>query len=746
MTNSSKMLSTHSASSIQNRRKTHRRQQSLEVPILATPLPANHRRNLAGPTGPHGHRRGLSLDQRLSAVSSPTGFRPILPQDQDHILPESSPVRIKIEDTNQGQTPQPQHFVQETQSQSSAQPGYNPAHDFSTHLQQQLLGNVGQQSIAAPTPTYPHQQQALQQLQHHIEWYQQSFRASANPPQAQLPFNNVAQPMQPGQMAATVQMQRMPMQPVSQTPIAHGQSQTVPNTPQQYTQSWPSPPATTGKHVRSQSYQLDVAPMPIAANVNECMMPTNSPYTQPQLSFSQDQSSFGADEQYASSNYSSSLVDPMSPGPQQSTGPMPTLFEEPTMHMSTQHGGLAEDALLLEATAGASDDFHSPAYMMGGMSPHTAALHNLGEGVNCSIIETGISADMVNVYIHDTGDGGANKYICMFLLENGKRCDKNFGRHENASSHVQNHLGDRKFQCNECSKTFVRAHDMKRHAAIHQPDRPHLCPCGQGFARHDALTRHRQRGMCSGTLPGFEKAEEDKPKRGRPKKHRPDQKTRTDKAKKARAMDAESAGESSTQTLINYASSSSVISEHSLPMTPPDAGDLDADAFFNLDEVTSDNVHLNSVINWNDTPPTSPVSSSPVKAFDSANTITPALLSNRSSPASNLPSQNVSFEGCSSPITGNAMGADFNYGGIDAQPDVAQQDLFSEAFSPSHYAGSDHSSPFGGDYDYQPVEHAVSIKHKGYELEPDQVRYDAATYQNIETYLLDFLGSPTESM
>lgn len=626
--------------------------------------------------------------------------------------------------------------MQVTQSQRPPLPGH-PAQDFQTHLQQQLQGNVGQQSIAAPTPKNPSQQQALQELQSHIEWYQQSFGNSPQPHNPQTSSSTLNQPT-PSQMSPIKQMHQLPMR--IQTPMSQGQAHTVPNTPQQYTQSWPSPPTTTIKHGRSQSYQLDVAPMPMASTNTQDIIVSNAPFAHPSASFTQEPIGSMTEQHYASSNYSSSVVDPMSPG-QQLGGPLPTLFEDPVMHTNMSHQAVPDDALLLEAAAGA-EDFGSPNYMMGGMSPHTAALHSLGEGVNCSIMETGISTAQVNSYIYDTGRPQTMKYQCTWIDENGKTCDKTFGRHENASSHVQNHLGDRKFQCNDCSKTFVRAHDMKRHAAIHQPDRPHICPCGQGFARHDALTRHRQRGMCKGTLPGYEKSEADKPKRGRPKKQRPDQKTRTDKAKKARAIDAANATEEgASQPIINYASSSSVISEHSLPMTPPDASDMDADAFFNLAEASDDNVMMNGAINWNDTPPTSPVSSSPMKTIDNIATISPNMLSNRSSPSPTMPGAGMSFEGCSSPIMGgNNMQSDFEYGVIDAQPGVAQQDLFSDAFSPSHYAGSDHSSPLNGSTDdLQHASYGKGTPYDAFQLVPSHMQQP-----NVETrldvLLQDFLS------
>ena len=106
-----------------------------------------------------------------------------------------------------------------------------------------------------------------------------------------------------------------------------------------------------------------------------------------------------------------------------------------------------------------------------------------------------------------------------------------FGRRENIRSHVQTHLGDRQFKCNGCGKCFVRQHDLKRHAKIHSGNKPYKCPCGAGFARQDALTRHRQRGMCCG---GFPDAVRRQAKRGRPKKNRPDMEQRVEKASRTR--------------------------------------------------------------------------------------------------------------------------------------------------------------------------------------------------------------------
>ncbi|KAF1937863.1 BTE binding protein 4 [Clathrospora elynae] len=145
--------------------------------------------------------------------------------------------------------------------------------------------------------------------------------------------------------------------------------------------------------------------------------------------------------------------------------------------------------------------------------------------VDASFEYTGIAPEEVQRYISEQ-DATTGKWTCLY-----QDCGKVFGRRENIRSHVQTHLGDRQFKCNGCGKCFVRQHDLKRHAKIHSGNKPYKCPCGAGFARQDALTRHRQRGMCVG---GFADAVRRQAKRGRPKKNRPDMEERVDKASRTR--------------------------------------------------------------------------------------------------------------------------------------------------------------------------------------------------------------------
>lgn len=163
--------------------------------------------------------------------------------------------------------------------------------------------------------------------------------------------------------------------------------------------------------------------------------------------------------------------------------------------------------------------------------------------------DTGVTLEEISQYIRspETTDG---KWMCIF-----DDCGKKFGRKENIKSHVQTHLNDRQYQCPTCQKCFVRQHDLKRHAKIHTGVKPYPCECGNSFARHDALTRHRQRGMCIGAFDGIVRKVV---KRGRPRKNRPDMETRMDKSARTRKKNMS----------ISSISSQSGYSDSSAPNSP----------------------------------------------------------------------------------------------------------------------------------------------------------------------------------
>ncbi|PGG98081.1 regulatory protein SWI5 [Blastomyces parvus] len=171
---------------------------------------------------------------------------------------------------------------------------------------------------------------------------------------------------------------------------------------------------------------------------------------------------------------------------------------------------------------------------------------NLDANIDASIEETGITLDDIAAFIEGP-DAVDKKWVCTY-----GGCNKRFGRKENIKSHVQTHLGDRQFKCNHCNKCFVRGHDLKRHAKIHTGIKPYPCECGNSFARQDALTRHKQRGMCSGAFKG---AVRKVVKRGRPRKHRPEQDERQDKATRSRIAASEKSYASSvSESCLSLAS------------------------------------------------------------------------------------------------------------------------------------------------------------------------------------------------
>lgn len=309
------------------------------------------------------------------------------------------------------------------------------------------------------------------------------------------------------------------------------------------------------------------------------------------------------------------------------------------------------------------------------LSPKVASIDNLNLDVRvqASITETGITIDEIAAYISgpDPVDG---KWVCIH-----PGCDRRFGRKENIKSHIQTHLGDRQYKCDHCDKCFVRGHDLKRHAKIHTGDKPYECLCGNVFARHDALTRHRQRGMCIG---GYKGVVRKTTKRGRPKKCRPDMEERQDKATRTREK------VSSSSTTMSVSSSDSSCS------SPPSDGfeSMSIQASSPLEDMTmfeTGNYCLPSEV-FSFTPPASP-------GFSTGHHSSPGQSSRSYSPLSDVgsmsrtssrqPLEDISEEIPDLPPISEAAGC------FDPEPESSlQTDLPSSAIVPAlthSTAGSD---------------------------------------------------------
>lgn len=67
---------------------------------------------------------------------------------------------------------------------------------------------------------------------------------------------------------------------------------------------------------------------------------------------------------------------------------------------------------------------------------------------------------------------------------------KNSAEEKDAISRAKG-SSDRPHKCPECSSSFSRAHDLRRHQRLHSNEKPFECVhCGRAFSRQDALNRH----------------------------------------------------------------------------------------------------------------------------------------------------------------------------------------------------------------------------------------------------------------
>ncbi|KAI0944180.1 hypothetical protein AcW1_001944 [Taiwanofungus camphoratus] len=92
-------------------------------------------------------------------------------------------------------------------------------------------------------------------------------------------------------------------------------------------------------------------------------------------------------------------------------------------------------------------------------------------------------------------DLGTAVYPCLVPT-----CSKIFHRLYSLRAHQRLHsLVDRPFRCSLCPASFVRNHDLKRHARLHDKKAWRCSGCGKVFSRRDAIKRHKDsRGRTGG--------------------------------------------------------------------------------------------------------------------------------------------------------------------------------------------------------------------------------------------------------
>ncbi|KAH9950214.1 hypothetical protein B0H21DRAFT_561601 [Amylocystis lapponica] len=98
-----------------------------------------------------------------------------------------------------------------------------------------------------------------------------------------------------------------------------------------------------------------------------------------------------------------------------------------------------------------------------------------------------------------SADIGAAVYPCLVPA-----CNKTFHRLYSLRAHQRTHtLVDRPYRCTYCPASFVRNHDLKRHARLHDKKAWRCSGCGKVFSRRDAIKRHQDnRGRSGGKTRG----------------------------------------------------------------------------------------------------------------------------------------------------------------------------------------------------------------------------------------------------
>lgn len=525
-------------SSLQSRQKLHKRQRSTPVAFEAmkVQMPPN-------PTQRQGlHRRGQSYDLARSPI-----------RRHQHT---GSMVGTN---TNLGSI-QGQQILREAQQQRIARPGQQ-------HIQPQVETILAQQCGPLSDTSYDMTINAImpsqQGMMQHPNFHGMQMPLSAGVQDAYMLDENSQhyfQTLHAVQDAAHM----MPMDRRLSQPDMRIQTAMRPYTPnhQIQTANFPLTPAQTPMHQQNASSgppspvwrQVDdniVSPRPVSMQKSRSLQGIAE---HPELEFFAK--SFAAPSlQAAQTNQNAG-----EPTKQRRAAPLKsTSANAVKQDTQTLFGEFSKDAPPLEEAShlvlSSTNPPSSPTRPA--LSPRRMSISdlNLDPGISASIEETNITLDDIAQYIEGP-DPIDNKWTCKY-----EDCNKKFGRKENIKSHVQTHLGDRQFRCDHCKKCFVRGHDLKRHAKIHTGQKAYACACGNAFARHDALTRHRQRGMCIGAFEGIVRKEI---KRGRPRKHRPEMDDRLDKATRTRQKKQQSPG-SQIDVYASSASSCSVSSWGSPP-------------------------------------------------------------------------------------------------------------------------------------------------------------------------------------
>lgn len=81
---------------------------------------------------------------------------------------------------------------------------------------------------------------------------------------------------------------------------------------------------------------------------------------------------------------------------------------------------------------------------------------------------------------------GEKRFCCSF-------CDKTFMRFSQLKEHLRSHTGEKPFSCAQCGRCFTKQCNLIRHAVVHSGEKPHQCAmCGKCFTQRSSLKSHQK--------------------------------------------------------------------------------------------------------------------------------------------------------------------------------------------------------------------------------------------------------------
>uniref|UniRef100_A0A672F8V1 C2H2-type domain-containing protein n=1 Tax=Salarias fasciatus TaxID=181472 RepID=A0A672F8V1_SALFA len=81
---------------------------------------------------------------------------------------------------------------------------------------------------------------------------------------------------------------------------------------------------------------------------------------------------------------------------------------------------------------------------------------------------------------------GEKRFGCSF-------CDKTFMRFSQLKEHLRSHTGEKPYSCAQCGRSFTKQCNLIRHAVVHSGEKPYQCAmCGKCFTQRSSLKSHQK--------------------------------------------------------------------------------------------------------------------------------------------------------------------------------------------------------------------------------------------------------------